>query len=174
MNITVASGSRQPDLPNFYRYIFNYLTKKKGLHNLLFVHSVSVFGANNGPANDSNEYMTFYPGDAYVDVFWFDTYKYLSPAGAVLTSSDFASCRYFRPRAKPIALTEFGPDDANTLNAAKADYPKLLNGIRSYCADIAYWNAWSAEWSMTAANNSFVKEPLNDPRVANRPDIPAH
>jgi hypothetical protein len=104
----------------------------------------------------------------------FDLYRDLSPSGAVLTSSDFAPCGYFKPRKKPIALAEFGPDDASSPNPARADYRKLIKGIRSYCPDITYWNSWSAQWSMTAANNSFVKELLNDPWVANLADIPAH
>jgi len=160
------------DLPNFYRYIFNYLTGTKGLHNLLFAHCVSIWGGDNGPPSDKHQYMTFYPGDAYIDILGFDLYRDL--AGSVtLVAADFAPMAYFRPVGKPIAITEFGPDDS-TPSAAHADYRKLMTGIKAFAPEVVYWAAWSVEWSMSSAYNDNVLALLNDPWTANLLDIPPH
>ena len=45
----------------------NYL-QAKGVHNLLYVYSP------NGPIDNESDYLSRYPGDAYVDVLGFDYY----------------------------------------------------------------------------------------------------
>lgn len=50
-----------------WRYMVNYL-QAKGVHNLLYVYSP------NGPIDNENDYLSRYPGDAYVDVLGFDYY----------------------------------------------------------------------------------------------------
>lgn len=50
-----------------WRYMVNYL-QAKGVHNLLYVYSP------NGPIGNESDYLSRYPGDAYVDVLGFDYY----------------------------------------------------------------------------------------------------
>lgn len=50
-----------------WRYMVNYL-QTKGVHNLLYVYSP------NGPIDNESDYLSRYPGDAYVDVLGFDYY----------------------------------------------------------------------------------------------------
>ncbi len=48
---------------------FDYLTKEKGLHNLIFCYSPNDF-------TTPEQYLTRYPGDEYVDLLGFDVYQY--------------------------------------------------------------------------------------------------
>ena len=50
-----------------YQYTVSYM-KEKGVHNLLYVYSVS------GPVTDEESFLERYPGDDYVDIFAFDLY----------------------------------------------------------------------------------------------------
>lgn len=50
-----------------WRYMVNYL-QAKGVHNLLYVYSP------NGPIDNESDYLSRYPGDAYIDVLGFDYY----------------------------------------------------------------------------------------------------
>ncbi|MCF0190977.1 MAG: hypothetical protein HUJ96_06915 [Marinilabiliaceae bacterium] len=52
-----------------WRMTFDYLTKDKGLHNLLFAYSTGDF-------NTIDEYLERYPGDDVVDILGFDIYQY--------------------------------------------------------------------------------------------------
>jgi mannan endo-1,4-beta-mannosidase len=54
-----------------FRYTVDYLRDKKQLHQLIIAYSTDVF-------NSAEQYMTFYPGDGYVDVMAFDDYHGLS------------------------------------------------------------------------------------------------
>ncbi len=45
--------------------LFNYMTKTKNLHNLLWIYS-----PDQGPGN----YSMYYPGDDYVDIVALDVY----------------------------------------------------------------------------------------------------
>jgi mannan endo-1,4-beta-mannosidase len=51
-----------------FQFTVNYLREEKQLHNLIYVYSSDVFFTE-------EEYLTFYPGDNYVDVLGFDDYK---------------------------------------------------------------------------------------------------
>lgn len=53
---------------NLFRYTEEYLRDVKGLHNLLYAYSPG------GPFTDAADYLTRYPGDAYVDILGFDMY----------------------------------------------------------------------------------------------------
>ena len=50
-----------------WRYMVNYL-QAKGVHNMLYVYSP------NGPIDSEDDYLSRFPGDAYVDVLGFDFY----------------------------------------------------------------------------------------------------
>jgi mannan endo-1,4-beta-mannosidase len=55
---------------DIWRFTFDYLTKTKSVHNLLFAYSAS------GDFTNAAEYLERYPGDNYVDVIGFDYYQF--------------------------------------------------------------------------------------------------
>ncbi len=61
--------------PGQYRELFrltvDYLREEKGQHQLLIAFSTDVF-------ETAEEYLTYYPGDRYVDIMGFDDYRGLS------------------------------------------------------------------------------------------------
>lgn len=70
-----------------WRYMVNYL-QAKGVHNLLYVYSP------NGPIDNESDYLSRYPGDAYVDVLGFDYYDDYADA------SKYTGDTYFEALAK--------------------------------------------------------------------------
>lgn len=87
-------------------YTFDYLTKTKDLHNLIFVFSTA------GDFQNTNEYSERYPGDNYVDIIGFDYYQ--SPKQSneefrkTLTERIKILKEYASISKKPVALTESG------------------------------------------------------------------
>jgi hypothetical protein len=75
-----------------WRDLFDYFTRVKGLHNLIWVWSPLV----------STRAMDYYPGNAYVDVTGLDIYA-VGVAGAKAVYAELAKT------GKPFAVTEFGP-----------------------------------------------------------------
>ena len=59
---------------SLYRFTVNYLTKAKGVHNLLFAFSPDR-------VKNEGEYFETYPGDDFVDVLGLDVYCWNKPAG---------------------------------------------------------------------------------------------
>lgn len=51
-----------------FRYTVEYLRDVRGLHNMLYVYSPG------GPLADKADYLSRYPGDAFIDVVGFDMY----------------------------------------------------------------------------------------------------
>ena len=54
-----------------FRFTVDYLRDVKQLHQIIYAYSTDVF-------NSAEQYLTFYPGDDYVDVMGFDDYHGLS------------------------------------------------------------------------------------------------
>jgi len=63
-----AAFCTSSEYKNLYRYTEEYLRDKKGIHNFLYLYSP------NGPLASEEEYMSRYPGDAYVDIVGVDLY----------------------------------------------------------------------------------------------------
>ena len=63
-----ASGCTPSQYKNLFRYTVEYMRDTKGLHNLLYAYSPG------GPLVDEADYLSRYPGDAFVDVIGFDMY----------------------------------------------------------------------------------------------------
>lgn len=67
-----GTRSCSPDqYKELFRFTIDYLRKEKGLHQLIIAYSPDVFAT-------AEQYMTFYPGDGYVDVMAFDDYHGLN------------------------------------------------------------------------------------------------
>ena len=69
---------------SLYRYTKDYL-EKQGVHNMLYVYSP------NGPLESTDEYMSRYPGDEYVDILAFDYYDDYSSTSEAYDDSYFTS-----------------------------------------------------------------------------------
>jgi beta-mannanase len=151
-----------------YQYTFDYLTRTENLHNLIFQWGPSAW---NGAEQPDSNYVDYYPGDAYVDIVGLDVYKDLTES-SVLTSYDLRACPMLSALGKIFAFNEFGPKGETRPSSARADYRKLMTGIKSYCPTATLWMSWSVEWSMDANYNDHVKELLEDPWVINRGDLP--
>lgn len=63
-----GSANTAESYRSLYAYTREYL-ESKGVHNMLYVYSP------NGPLETEAEYMSRYPGDAYVDILAFDYYN---------------------------------------------------------------------------------------------------
>ena len=64
-----AAHCSASEFKNLFRYTEEYLRDEKGVHNFLYVYSP------NGPFTDEANYLTRYPGDAFIDVPGFDMYQ---------------------------------------------------------------------------------------------------
>lgn len=63
-----ASSCTPSQYKNIFRYTVEYLRDVKGLHNLLYAYSPG------GPLVDEADYLSRYPGDAFIDIVGFDMY----------------------------------------------------------------------------------------------------
>jgi hypothetical protein len=129
-----------------WRYTFDYLTKTKGLHNLVWLHPYS--GSPDG---------SFYPGKAYVDVGGADTY-----AGdhGPLTSM-FNTTRNIVGTTIPIALHENGPiPDPDQLQSSSAKW--------------VLFNTWHTTWITNTSTNpiSLLQKVYGHAYVVTRDEVP--
>jgi mannan endo-1,4-beta-mannosidase len=71
-----ATACTPEEYRQLFRFTVDYLRQEKGLHQLVIAYSTDVF-------TSTEEYLTFYPGDGYVDVMGFDDYG-TEPEGETL------------------------------------------------------------------------------------------
>jgi mannan endo-1,4-beta-mannosidase len=150
-----------------FRMEFDYLTKEKGLHNLLFTYAPN---AGNG------KYADYYPGDSYVDIVGVDYYLDVEgaipkPDGYDQLTSEIAPC-------KPFGLIEFGPlPGGSAVTFSPRDYHELIVSIRETMPRVTYWQSWNGIWGMGIADYTTGQSHLNvgqllaDPWVVNLGDI---
>lgn len=88
-----------------WRFTVYYLRDIKGVHNLLYAYSPDVF-------ETEEEYLEFYPGDDYVDIFGLDNYGDVSVKGNPqdLTRRLSMVAGMAGQRGKIAALTETGQE----------------------------------------------------------------
>lgn len=60
------------EFKQLWKMTYDYLTKTKGLNNLIWIYNTSDF-------NTKEEFLEFYPGDEYVDMISFDIYELDNP-----------------------------------------------------------------------------------------------
>jgi hypothetical protein len=96
----------QQEFSQLWEYTFNYLSKTKNVHNLIYAFSTG------GSFSNLNEFSDRYPGDRYVDIVGFDAYQDAKQPNDEFTKSlrnqlnilvDFA-----KSKNKLAALTEIG------------------------------------------------------------------
>lgn len=149
-------GAKDPaDFIAVWRHMFDYFTKAKGLHNLLWAYS---------PNHGQRPVDAYYPGDAYVDLIGLDAYTdHIDPAHIkgfeLLAGID-----------KPVGFTEFGPHGASN-PPGDYDFRRLLDGIAKNFPRLRHFLVWNDKWN--PAENRFAREFYHDPRVLTRDDVPA-
>lgn len=150
-----------------WRYMVNYL-QAKGVHNMLYVYSP------NGPIDSEDDYLSRFPGDAYVDVLGFDFYddyadadKYTGDTyfGALANSCDVVANLAKKKNKIPaiaetgIRITGAGKDSlmvTGNPTTGKDWYNKLVNTAVDH--NIPYFLLW-ANFS---SENFFIPYKFND------------
>jgi mannan endo-1,4-beta-mannosidase len=137
-----------------WRQMFDYFSQTKGLDNLLW-----VYGPNHG-----DKTAAYYAGDRYVDLVGLDAY------------TDFVDLEHIKGFAavaalgKPVGFSEYGPHGPQN-PPGDFDYRRLLDGLAKDFQPAVFFMSWNWKWSL--AMNPHAKELLDDPRIANREDLPA-
>lgn len=153
-----ASLTKTSDYIALYRYTVDYLRDTRGVRNFLYVYSP------NGPFNgDEGQYLTTYPGDAYVDILGMDQYDNIERPGSKrfldgLTADLSMINRLADQKGKIAALSEFGysPQGMKTEGNGELQwFTKLLSAITA--DPDAKRTAYMQTWANFALNgNLFV------------------
>ena len=139
-----------------WRDLYDYLTNKKNLHNLLWAYSPN----NSTPANADQELPMFYfPGIDSADIVGTDEYH----DNPTLEQYD-----QLVATGKPVAFCEVGPHASTALNGS-AFYKNLMPTIRARYPRVVYFQAWYEKFAID--RNSWASVLLNDSGVANRQDV---
>ena len=115
-----------------WRFTLEYLRDTKGVHNLLYVYSPDI-------VSSQDNYLEFWPGDAYVDVLGLDAYDRSSWA---IETNGLRLMRLLKHIAylknKPFAFTETGLE--NNTSQSKWWTEKLSKAIAG--VPVAYVLVW--------------------------------
>lgn len=161
------SSTYAADIVAVWRHMHDYLSKTKGLDNLLWVYNVAPKGSALIP-----DEATLYPGDGYVDLVSLDLYAPSFDSAAINA--------YGRLKAlgKPVALAEYAP--TNKQWSGSFDYTLLLTEIRDKMPDLVYFQVWSDYGSaqtgyalLSLASNLNADKVLTDPMVVTIENLPA-
>ncbi len=140
-----------------YRYTFDYLTRIKGLHNLLWVYDAKA------PEKNALE-LSHYPGDAYVDIV------------GLTMNWDSGPCE--EPQ-HPYPKKVFGCVEFNVrtrlpwrATPRNYDYTKKLGCLKRCLPYSSFFMSWDRVWGPYAQGTpQSLKRMYNDPWVVNRDEI---
>lgn len=139
-----ASSCTPSQFKNIFRYTVEYLRDTKGLHNMLYAYSPG------GPLVDEADYLSRYPGDAFVDIVGFDMY-HRNPAAQDAWMDGFGQtinvvADFARNHHKAAAVTECGMLYGNSAMLVKGNTrPDWFNEALAKVAPakMAYFMTWS-------------------------------
>ena len=139
-----ASSCTPSQYKNLFRYTVEYMRDIKGLHNLLYAYSPG------GPLVDEADYLSRYPGDAFVDIVGFDMY-HRNPAAQDAWMDGFGQtinvvADFARNHHKAAAVTECGMLYGNSAMLVKGNtrpdwFSEAL--AKAAPAKMAYFMTWS-------------------------------
>lgn len=141
-----------------WRNLYNYLTKTKGLNNLLWVYSPNEH--HNPTFTKPVDYH--YPGDEYVDIVGITSYA------EDLSIPDYETLKKL---GKPMGIAEFGKppkladgsvDNREYIEKIRADYPEMKYFV--------IWHNWTGV-KMAIKSNKYAKELMNDPWIVSRDEV---
>jgi mannan endo-1,4-beta-mannosidase len=119
-----------------YQYTVTYLRDTLGVHNFLFAWSPDR------NFNSQAQYLTYYPGDAYVDLVGTDNYEDMKAGvSPTVAAAKFRLVSdYAKAHNKLAALTETGLQ-----NVSKADWftQQLLKSLKDQNVEFAYAMVWA-------------------------------
>jgi mannan endo-1,4-beta-mannosidase len=152
-----ATNSRE-EFIHLWRFTFNYLTRKKGLDNLLWVYS---------PGASSGNYLDFYPGGAYVDIVGIDTYS--------KTPSQIRAYGYdaLTKLGKPFGITEYGPSNLTNWDKDPRrdfNYEAFIQGVAEHLPLCTFFGIRHQYYGLHFQKNA--KQCLDHPCVINLEDLP--
>ena len=139
----------QPRFAELWVQMWDYLTNRHGLNNLLWVFSVNHWsGTQGGPAD-------YYPGDAYVDVLGVDVYLEYGHNYDQYVHDTLMQVG----GGKPIAFTE---------NGQMPDLPQLSASQPNW----VYWSTWWGFEGADSGNTSVLYDAnYGDPRVLTQDEV---
>ena len=143
------------EFKSMWIYTFNYLTQRKGLHNLLWVF-----------APETNFNFAYYPGSQYVDIIGIDIYGYGSnlpkPGGYdQLPSFD-----------KPFGITELGLCSGGFYYpevCPPKDISGIITSIKTKMPKAVFWISWGGVYSISY--NLNAAQLMDDPWIITRDEI---
>lgn len=153
-------GGARDEIVALWKHMFEYFTREKKLHNLLWVYAPN---AHLEPKSRATDF--YYPGDAFVDVVALDYYG--TEFDRIDQNEGYRKLRAF---GKPIALAEYGPtqsseapsDNLGLLRALKEKYPEVCYFM--------YWRSWG-KVKVAIRDNRNARELLSDPWVVTLEDL---
>jgi chitodextrinase len=149
-------GKNSSEYKNAWMYIFNYLTRTKGLHNLLWLWA----------PNASLDY-TYYPGSAYVDIVGVDLY------GRGTNMSPVTGYSALNSYGKPFSIIEYGACGGGMTwypyDCPSQDLSGFIKSLKSNMPKTVLWMNWNGTYSMDY--NSGTALLLQDPWVVTRDEI---
>jgi len=159
-------GGQDPDkFKRLYKTTFDYLTKHKGLKNLLFVFEPSAY---------HETAIDYYPGDKFVDMTGISIFV---DHDEPLTRTKLPMYSALVKLGKPMAFSQWGPrrgsDQTGKLDQPPADNMKLLEAIKTVFPEISWWMSWNQAYALAADKDSNINagKLLNDPWVVNRDQL---
>ncbi|TRX41283.1 glycoside hydrolase family 26 protein [Flavobacterium restrictum] len=148
-----ASFCSAEDYKAVYQFTVTYLRDTKGVHNILY-----AFSPDNSYTTSAN-YLSRYPGDAYIDVLGMDNYGDLNNQGQA--GSDRANAKLkmvsdlAKTKVKIAAMTETGYEVTATKTAVSGWFSTYLyNALTANSIEISYVMFWN-----NGGNNYYVPTP---------------
>jgi mannan endo-1,4-beta-mannosidase len=143
------------DFTRLWRETFDYLTKTKGLNNLLWVYSPYQ-------ATDTAKY---YPGDKYVDIVAMDAYE--------TNPENIQGYDQLAAINKPFGFAEYGPSGklliAIPIIDKNVDYNGIFQTILRKFPTTTFLHAWNGGWGFQSHKN--IDKMMNDPAMITRDKI---
>ena len=139
-----AAHCSASEFKNLFRYTEEYLRDVKGVHNFLYVYSP------NGPIADENDYLTRYPGDAFIDIPGFDMYQekpqkkdtWMESFGANMDIVQAFADKHHKVTTIPEAGILCGKDTLGRTGTQRKDwYSEVLEVMSKH--KMAYFLSWS-------------------------------
>jgi mannan endo-1,4-beta-mannosidase len=143
------------DFVRLWRETFDYLTKTKGLNNLLWVYSPYQ-------ADDTAKY---YPGDDFVDIVSMDAYE--------TNPENIRGYEQLAAYDKPFGFGEYGPSGKLLVFVPivdkNVDYYQIFNTILERFPRTTFLHAWNGGWGFQGHKN--IDQMMNDPRMITRENV---
>jgi len=160
----------------FSRMTADYLREKCGRENLLFAYTPDCYGWKEiGSEETPRTFLTWYPGDDYVDVIGFDDYsigKGKTPEEAEKKFNETLRrlrllTAFAQERGKVLGITETGLFQSNL-----DFWTRFRNLATAEGVDCAFANTWDGPWTTPETEEGWaeLQKFVSDPAVLTVPD----